>query len=313
MAVDTFDLHDTDRWQARVAAGEGRLDASADGLAKLEAGLDALGTTEDHRPRLGRRFLRTVVPPVALVGLVILAWQIAVWAEVKPPYVLPPPSDVLSALVASWEKGAIWDGVQNSLGRGIIGFAVSIAVAVPLGLLVARVSLVRAAVKPLLSGLQTLPSVAWVPAAILWFGLSDGAIYMVILLGAIPSITNGLVAGIDQVPPLFQRVGRVLGARGLVLARHVLIPAALPGFLAGLRQGWAFAWRSLMAAELIAISPALGNGLGQQMEQARTLSDVPGVIALIFVILAVGVLIELAFFAPIERRLLSRRGLEPVR
>jgi NitT/TauT family transport system permease protein len=159
------------------------------------------------------------------------------------------------------------------------------------------------------SGLQSLPSVAWVPAAIIFFGLGETAIYAVVLLGAVPSIANGMVSGVDQVPPLLTRVGRVLGARGIAAARHVLLPAALPGYVAGLRQGWAFSWRSLMAAELIVSSPKLGEGLGQLLDQGRLLSDMTLVFAGIIGILVVGIVIELCVFAPVERSVLRRRGL----
>src|SRR5256714_1041696 len=119
---------------------------------------------------------------------------------------------------------------------------------------------------PVLTGLQSLPSVAWVPAGVLWFGLTDMTIYFVILLGAVPSIANGLVSGIAQVPPLLPRVGHAVGAGRLQIATLILLPASLPGFLAGLKQGWAFAWRSLMAAEIIATAPSLGFGLGAFLE-----------------------------------------------
>ena len=147
------------------------------------------------------------------------------------------------------------------------------------------------------------------PAAIIWFGLSPATIYFVVLLGAVPSIANGTISGIDQVPPLYHRVGRVLGARGLRAARHVLLPAALPGYVGGLKQGWAFAWRSLMAAELIAQSPRLGTGLGQLLDAGRQLSDVSLVFGMIIVILVVGVAIDRLVFAPLERSVLGRRGL----
>jgi len=152
-----------------------------------------------------------------------------------------------------------------------------------------------------------------VPAAIIWFGLSDAAIYAVVLLGAVPSIANGLLAGFDQVPPLLDRVGRVLGLGFAGRIRHVLLPAALPGYLAGLKQGWAFSWRSLMAAELITYSPALGIGLGQQLNIGRELNSMDLVIASIFLILVVGVAIELLVFAPVERRVLQARGLTVAR
>jgi NitT/TauT family transport system permease protein len=151
--------------------------------------------------------------------------------------------------------------------------------------------------------------VAWVPAAIIWFGLTDATIYAVVLLGAVPSIANGLVAGVSQIPPLHLRAGRVIGATGLRGIRHILLPAALPGYLAGLKQGWAFSWRSLMAAEIIANSPDLGTGLGQLLENARVYQDMSLVLGTITLILVVGIGIELLVFAPIERRVLRSRGL----
>jgi NitT/TauT family transport system permease protein len=174
---------------------------------------------------------------------------------------------------------------------------------------VAKVPVVRAAIGPLLAGMQSLPSVAWVPAAVLWFGLTDATIYFVVLLGAVPSIANGLVAGIDQVPPILPRVGQVMGATRLAAARLILLPAALPGYLAGCKQGWAFSWRSLMAAEIIAVSPQLGVGLGAYLKQGSDFNSMPGVIAAIFLILLVGVGIELLVFRPAERRVLRTRGL----
>ena len=147
------------------------------------------------------------------------------------------------------------------------------------------------------------------PAAILWFGLTDATIYFVVLAGSIPSIANGLVAGIDQIPPILPRVGQVLGARGLTSARHILLPAALPGYIAGCKQGWAFSWRSLMAAEIIAAGPLLGYGLGRVPQGRQRPSNMPGVIAAIFLILIVGIGIELLIFRPIERRVLRARGL----
>ncbi|HEU0131372.1 MAG TPA: ABC transporter permease [Mycobacteriales bacterium] len=278
-----------------------------DALATLEAGLDALEAPEPA-PRRARRWLR-VLPPFVAVALLVGLWQLAYALHLKSPEAMPSPADVARALAEQWGKGTVQEAVLNSLHRGVLGFLASIAVGTPLGLLIARVKPVRLAIGPIFSGLQSLPSVAWVPAAIIWFGLSDAAIYFVVLMGAVPSIANGLVAGIDQVPPLYLKVGRVLGAKRLTAARHVIVPAALPGYLAGLKQGWAFSWRSLMAAELITFSPRLGLGLGQLLETGRELSDMSLVVASIIVILAVGVGIELLVFAPLERRVLARRGL----
>ncbi|MGK5630811.1 ABC transporter permease [Streptomyces sp. URMC 123] len=290
------------------AAGAGGRAGTGD-LAGLEAGLDALETRAPSRAPVGRALLRKVVPPVVAVALVLALWQLAYALELREPYELPGPADVWRALADEWYKGTILGIVWQSVSRGALGFAASLAIGTPLGLLVARVRVVRAAIGPILSGLQSLPSVAWVPAAIIWFGLTDATIYAVVLLGAVPSIANGLVAGVDQVPPLYLRAGRVIGATGVRGVRHVLLPAALPGYLAGLKQGWAFSWRSLMAAELIANSPDLGTGLGQMLENARSYQDMPLVLGTILVILVVGIGIELLIFAPIERRVLRGRGL----
>lgn len=280
-----------------------------DDLATLEAGLDALEDSARPERRGWRRGVSSAWPPLVAVLVLVAVWQLACLARVKPAYVLPSPLDVLSSLRDQVRTGDLQEATWNSLRRGGLGFLASLAIGTPLGLLIGRVRPVRRAVGPILSGLQSLPSVAWVPAAILWFGLSDATIYFVVLMGAVPSIANGMVSGLDQVPPLFLRVGRVLGARGLSSARHVLLPAALPGYVGGLRQGWAFSWRSLMAAELIARSPSLGLGLGQLLDSGRQLSDMSLVVGAILSILVVGIAVELCLFAPVERRVLRRRGL----
>ncbi|GCD97424.1 ABC transporter permease [Embleya hyalina] len=284
-------------------------ETDADDLAGLEAGLDALETYDKERKPPHRVLLEKVLPPVVAIVLVLAAWQIAYSMEIKPRYALPSPADVWDAFMVQWKKGTVFDILWTSLSRGILGFLIAVAIGTPLGLIVARVNWIRAAIGPILSGLQSLPSVAWVPPAVIWFGLNNSAIYAVVLLGAVPSIANGLVAGIDQIPPLYLRAGRVLGARGLNSVWHVMLPASLPGYIAGLKQGWAFSWRSLMAAELIAAGPELGSGLGQLMDQGRDLGDMPMMLTAVFMILIVGIGIEMLVFTPIERLVLRQRGL----
>lgn len=280
----------------------------------FEAGLDALEAPAlPSRPGPGAVFVRSVLPPLVAVAAFIVLWQLAYSSELKPSYALPSPLDVLHTFGQTVGDGRAWDAISISVTRGAVGFLASLAVGTVLGLAMWRSRWLRAALGPFVSGLQSLPSVAWVPAAIIWFGLSDAAIYAVVLLGAVPSIANGLLAGFDQVPPLLDRVGRVLGLGIAGRIRHVLLPAALPGYLAGLKQGWAFSWRSLMAAELITYSPALGIGLGQQLNIGRELNSMDLVIASIFLILVVGVAIELLIFAPVERRVLQARGLTVTR
>ena len=284
-----------------------------DELARLNAGLDALETPVATGPSRSRRWLSGAWPPLVALGLLLLAWELAYRSGIQPTYALPSPMDVGLTVRDQLADGRLPEAMWTSLSRGGLGFLIALAVGTPLGLVIARVSAVRRGIGPLVSSLQSLPAVAWVPAAIIFFGIGNTAIYAVVLLGAAPSIANGMVSGIDQVPPLFRRVGTVLGARGWTMARHVLLPAALPGYIGGLRQGWAFSWRSLMAAELIVNSPQLGEGLGQLLDQGRLLSDMSLVFAGILGILVVGIAVELAVFAPIERRVLQRRGLGSAR
>ncbi|MFF9364220.1 ABC transporter permease [Streptomyces griseoluteus] len=283
--------------------------AAAHDPGSLEAGLDALDSVRTHRTPVRRLLVAKALPPLTAVLLVLALWQGLVRAGAADPAKLPPPSSVWISLTDLWLQGTLLDIVWTSVSRGLLGFLLALAIGTPLGLLVARLKVVRAAIGPVLAGLQSLPSVAWVPPAVLWLGLDDSMMYAVILLGAVPSIANGLVSGIDQVPPLYLRAGRTLGATGLREAAHVTLPAALPGYLAGLKQGWAFSWRSLMAAELIASSPDLGLGLGQLLENGRNNADMPGVFLAIILILVVGIVIDLLVFSPLERRVLHRRGL----
>jgi len=277
-------------------------------MSRVERGLDALDTAPAPSRRTSRTLLRLVSPLLA-IGLFIVIWQVLFSLRLQPDYILPGPQQVLDSLIAQAQAGILVDATVNSLRRGIQGFLIAIVIATPIGVALGLNQGLRACFGPILTGLQQLPSVAWVPAAIIWFGLSDATIYAVVLLGAIPSIANGLIAGIDQTPPLYTRAGTVLGARGLESVVHIVLPASWPGYLAGLEQGWAFAWRSLMAAELIAVSPALGLGLGQILDVGRQLGDMALVLASIGVIMAVGIFVERLVFFPLRQRTLSTRGL----
>jgi NitT/TauT family transport system permease protein len=277
--------------------------------AATVAGLDALDTPTVARVPWWRRALRTGLPPLVALVVFLAVWQ-ALWAAAFwPEFKLPAPLSVWQAFLGVVHSGQVASILWTSVSRAFLGFLIALVIATPLGLLVAKVRVVRAAIGPLLSGLQSLPSVAWVPAAVLWFGLTNSTIYFVVLAGSIPSIANGLVAGIDQIPPILPRVGQILGAKGVAGAWHILLPAALPGYLAGCKQGWAFSWRSLMAAEIIAAGPLLGVGLGAFLQEGSDRNNMSEVIAAIFLILIVGIGIELLIFRPVERRVLRARGL----
>ncbi|MFI0962671.1 ABC transporter permease [Streptomyces sp. NPDC021080] len=296
-----------------MASTETKSDAAVgdhEELGGLEAGLDALESSVAGRSSFGTTFRQKVLPPLVAFVIVLAAWQALITFKiVDDPTKLPSPSDVWAEVKNAWLQGTLLDYIWTSVSRGLLGFLFALVIGTPLGLLVARVKFVRAAIGPILSGLQSLPSVAWVPPAVIWLGLNNSMMYAVILLGAVPSIANGLVSGVDQVPPLFLRAGRTMGATGLRGTWHIVMPAALPGYLAGLKQGWAFSWRSLMAAEIIASSPDLGVGLGQLLENGRNASSMPLVFLAIFLILFVGIAIDLIVFSPVERWVLRSRGL----
>ncbi|MFJ3668975.1 ABC transporter permease [Streptomyces sp. NPDC090106] len=280
----------------------------AQDAGSVEAGLDALETTDTGRPTFRQTFVNKILPPIIAIAVLLAVWTL-LYPIVDNPSKLPSPGAVGSAFQDAWLRGDLLGYIWTSVSRGLLGFVMALAIGTPLGLLVARVKFVRAAIGPILSGLQSLPSVAWVPPAVIWLGLNNSMMYAVILLGAVPSIANGLVSGVDQIPPLFLRAGRTMGATGIRGTWHVTLPAALPGYVAGMKQGWAFSWRSLMAAEIIAQFPDLGVGLGQLLENARTASDMAMVFEAILLILFVGIAIDLLIFSPLERRVLRSRGL----
>lgn len=261
------------------------------------------------RPGVGRRLARGGLPVLAALALLVTAWQVLVWVGARPRYVVPAPLDVAGSLGAAWSDGTLPSALAHSVGRGLLGFAVAVVIGTVLGLAVARVAFLRVPVRPILAGLITLPNVAWVPLAIVLFGLTSTTVYAVLLLGSVPAIANSLVSAVDGVPPVLLRAGRVLGARGLSSLRHVVLPAALPGYLVGLRQGWAFSWHALMAAEVIAVSPKIGPGLGQFLAQGREASDAGAVFAAILAIFAVGIAVDRLILDPVERVVLRRRGL----
>jgi NitT/TauT family transport system permease protein len=275
--------------------------------AQVESGLDQLDLPASGTTPWPRRIFRVTVPKLVAAAVLLGVWLLVVALHVQPTYTVPPPTDVWDAFTANLHTvgSAVWTSVLH----GAEGFAIAVAIGTPLGLLIARVQVVRLAIGSLIAALQSLPSVTWVPVAILWFGLTQTTILFVVVMGALPSIAGGMVAAVDQIPPLLLRVGDAMGARGLSRYRYIVLPAALPGYIAGLKQAWSFSWRSLMAAELIVNGGSLGLGLGQLLDSGRAQTDMPLMLMTILVILAVGVLVDALIFAPLDRGVRRRRGL----
>ncbi len=269
-------------------------DLRSDKLAEEIAGLDALEAHLEGHPSRARRIWTTVWPKLAAIAIALLAWQVVVWSGWREPYQLPGPGQVFPTLAELVGRPKFWKAVAITMRRAVTGFAFALVIGSVLGIAVARIRLLRTAVGSLITGLQTMPSIAWFPLAILLFGLTEQAIMFVVVLGAAPSIANGLIAGVDHVPPLMVRAGRMIGAKGVGLYRHVVLPAALPTYVAGLKQGWAFAWRSLMAGELLVIV-ANRPSIGAQLQFARDVSDADEMMAMMVVILVIGIVVDTVF------------------
>jgi NitT/TauT family transport system permease protein len=253
------------------------------------------------------RVWSAVWPKLGAVLLTVVVWQLVVWSGWRPQSALPGPWPVLERLAGDLGRVDFYAGMGLTLRRAAIGYAIAAGVAVAVAILIARIELARRSVGSLLVGLQSMPSIAWFPLAVLLLQRNEGAITFVVLMGAAPAIAAGLLSGIDQVHPQLIRVGRAMGADGLRLYRHVILPAALPAFVGGLKQGWAFAWRSLMSAELLiaVTSPA---SIGQQLQSARNLNDTQQLLAIMIVIFVIGIAID-SLFGGLDRVVRRRWGL----
>jgi NitT/TauT family transport system permease protein len=242
--------------------------------------------------------------------LLFLLGLLALWALLArfgpwPHHLFPGPKAVAESLLAMGLDGRLWDAIQRSLGRLAQGYAVSVLIGVPLGIVLGRLSPVRRLLRPLVVGLQALPSICWLPLALLWFGLTETSIIFVVVMGSVLAIAIAVEDGVLGVDPLLLRVSSTYGIRGARFYLGVLLPAALPGIVTGLKLGWSFAWRALMAGELLYVS----GGLGQLLTMGRELMEIPQVMAVMVCIIAVGTLIDRVLFQTVELRVRRRWGL----
>jgi NitT/TauT family transport system permease protein len=268
------------------------------------------GFRADHARRrpLWRRIVDRLAPGVGAIALLYALWAAVVASGWRPEWVVPPPAAVLRRVWLEFFYVDTWIALRITMQRALFGYAIALAVGVVLGLAMVRLRWLRRAFGGFTTGLQTMPSIVWFPFAILIFQLGEGAILFVVVLGAAPSVANGLLDAVDQIPPLLVKAGRSLGARGFTLYRRVVIPAALPGFVNGLKQGWAFSWRSLMAGELLVM---IGDrpSIGVRLAYAREMADAEGLMAWMLVILSLGLLVHAFGFGLVEQRMMSKRGL----
>jgi NitT/TauT family transport system permease protein len=274
------------------------------------AGLDALDLGDgrpsgDARERAAR-IASSIWPKLAAIVLVWIVWELIHLSGWKK-FVLPGPGVTLSNLWGQLQTGLLWHAIGDTLERAVIGYALALVIGTVVGLLVARIRPLRAAVGSLITGLQTMPSAAWIPFAIILFGLNTSAILFIIVMAAAPAVANALIAGVDYTPPLLLKAGKVMGLRGLSLNRFLIVPAALPTFVAGLKQAWAFTWHALLTAELLVLvagEPSIGALF--QADQDQT--DMPSTIAIMIVILILGVIVD-ALFVQANNAIRKRWGL----
>lgn len=230
-----------------------------------------------------------------------MVFRLHIW----PDFLFPSPTGVLNNLYSGIKDTSYFIAIEISLKRVITGYFISLTLGLIIGLSIVRFRYLDENLSPLLLGLQTLPSICWLPLAVLWFGLGEQSIIFVVAIGSIFSISMAVVAGIKNVPPIYMRVAKTMGAEGFRAYTTVIIPAALPAIISGMKQGWSFAWRALMAGELL--SPK--DGLGYALTVGRDLHDMDQVVGVMIIIIILGLTIDNLLFGRLEHKIRRRWGL----
>lgn len=234
----------------------------------------------------------------------LLAWEMAFRLSGKRDWEFPTPLMVIRAFWDGLGDGSFLYSLGASLWRVAYGFVLALAIGCSLGLLLSTSRFFQWLLGPLILGIQSLPSICWLPVSILWFGLNPTAILFVVLMGSVGSITIATRDGLSQIPMTYRRVAGTFGASFWQRLFWVSIPAALPVFISGLKQGWSFAWRSLLAGELIQHVV----GVGGLIQDSRDLGDYARMFASMILILLVSVLVDKVVFTNLEQRVRARWG-----
>ena len=256
-----------------------------------------------NKSKILRKLKRWGIKILFIIFLFFL-WWIIYKLQIWPRWLFPSPFKVFKSIKYGLERGTIIWGIIISMKRIAIGFGFSLVAGSILGFLLAKNKLLDQTVGFLILGLQTLPSICWLPLALLWFGLNEQAIIFVIIMGAILSITISVESAVKNIPPLYLRAGRMLGAKGFKLYQYIIFPAILPSFITGIKHGWSFAWRSLMSGEMLFITV----GLGQLLMMGRELNDMAQVMAVMLIIIAIGIIFDKLIFGFAEDVLRKRWG-----
>ena len=255
--------------------------------------------------------MRKAMGSILFLILLIAFWQFLYvaatdWFEWAKPYAVPHPFGVVESVKTLLANGTLAAAVLKSMLRVLTGFLISVVIGILFGILIIQSQYFARNLKPLLLGIQTLPSICWVPFAILWFGLNESAIIFVVVMGSVFSISLAVESGIREVPPIYIKAAKTMGVTGSKMYTKVIFPAALPSFVAGLKQAWSFAWRALMSGEVMSASV----GLGYTLMIGRDLADINQVMTVMLVIILIGIVIDKGIFSSVENYLLRQRGLK---
>ncbi len=250
-----------------------------------------------------------VISAIAFFLLLLVAWEVVVQTGILKVnrIMTPTPSDVVIYLYGAIVDGTLPSAALVTMKRLLFGYLCGIAIGLPLGLITARFKACQDTIGLLALGLQTLPSVCWVPLALLWFGQTESAMFFVVVMGTLWSVVIATETGVRTIPPIYARAARTMGSRGFHTWINVMLPASLPFIVSGMKQGWAFAWRSLMAAEIY-VTILTGFGLGHILHYGRELQQMNQVVGVMFVIVVIGLLADKVLFSPWERFLHRRWG-----
>jgi NitT/TauT family transport system permease protein len=246
--------------------------------------------------------------PVLFFSLCLAAWQGLVGTGVWSPVLIPSPWSVARYLASSAMDGTLGTAVWVTMRRLLAGYGIGLAIGLPLGFLTARLRVFQDSLGLVALGLQALPSICWVPLALLWFGQDERAMLFVVVMGTLWSVILTTETGVKTIPPIYARAARTMGSKGLHTWLKVLLPASLPFLVSGMKQGWAFGWRSLMGAEIY-VTILTGFGLGQLLHYGRELHAMEQVIGVMLVIVLIGLSADKLLFSPWERFLRRRWGI----
>ena len=248
---------------------------------------------------------KTIWKKIMFYVILVAIWQVVAESNIWPNEIFPSPLEVAEDLAYSAADGSLFYGIGTSMLRLIVGLAIAISGGIVLGIFMARIETVNQTVGSLVLGLQSIPSIAWVPLALIWFGISDAGIIFVTAIGAIFAVTINTYTGVKNIDPHYVEAARNMGAKGSQLITNVLIPAAFPYMISGFKQGWAFAWRGVIGAEILFSF----LGLGFLLNVGRQTIDVSQVIAVMLVIMIIGTVVDTFVFKRIENKVMSRWGL----